>query len=751
MAAGDSGQTDQLAIAAVAGGISAAAAAAVLGGALLRRRRQAQERELGRRSTSDEEVRRFETALGLRAAIPWTALDGYEELYGNPEGRLDDFLRGTIDPAQAAAAAPPAGTDNESGEVARALGHEPARSDAEVDLAGVTPAGAPWLGETLDPAMISSAAATAGSTVAPGARRLARPDEPAERVVSEETARAVDSADRLLARTRLVDRAMRHLSADWWQRRRPAARLDEARVSPEALEFVFADEAPDAPVGFSRHGRTLRIGWDALAGLPAVVMPVAYPALVTLGLDDDGRHIMIDLLGAGVLGLRGASAETLAAIQVELTCAPWADELSVRVVTSDDRFVRAAALEDVRCLDDPEAAVLATERAAAERMAALADDAYDAVRTDPARADAWAPWVVLFEQPPTPAQIERLEAAIELRPLGLAAVAPVGDAHQHRRLWDVRSGEDPAGRLEPEGRSLRAQTLPVAVRDRIAALFEDASAPADDVAPWWKEKDDASRRSDDMMVVTLRPQRAIEAPMLRLFGDVRLEGTQGEPPSRARGRCLEYCAWLLQNPGSTALDMTRALFVSDGTRRSNLSRLRTWLGDAPDGQPYLPDAYSGRIALHPGVTSDWAEMQALVARGVNNSSDGELRSALELVTGAPFADAMPGQWAWAGELRSDMAALARDAGVMLARSALAKADAALARWACERALTAAPDDELLLCELMRAEDALGNRPAVQALARRLTDLADRLGLDLRTSTVHICQELLDERPRLRRA
>src|SRR5690606_19257821 len=85
-------------------------------------------------------------------------------------------------------------------------------------------------------------------------------------------------------------------------------------------------------------------------------------------------------------------------------------------------------------------------------------------------------------------------------------------------------------------------------------------------------------------------------PEVLLLGSIDLIGVRGTPPPRARLQCIEYAAWLLEHPGSTAVTMTQSLLVAEGTRRSNMSRLRSWLGDGDDG-PYLPDAYSGRISL----------------------------------------------------------------------------------------------------------------------------------------------------------
>lgn len=240
-----------------------------------------------------------------------------------------------------------------------------------------------------------------------------------------------------------------------------------------------------------------------------------------------------------------------------------------------------------------------------------------------------------------------------------------------------------------------------------------------------------------------------EHPTLLLIGPVELLGARGTVPSRAMKQCLEYCAWLMQHPGQTSAAMARSLLVAEGTRRSNMSRLRTWLGVAPDGTDYLPDAYSGRIHLHAGVTSDWEYLQLLISAGVNRASDEALVEALELVRGAPLADAAPGQWHWAEELRTEMTQTLRDIAVLLAGRAIEAGDADLARWACCRALVVAPDDELLLCMRIRAERLAGNRGEVERLVLQLTRTARMLGVDLAEETVMLMQEVMEGRVRAR--
>lgn len=240
-------------------------------------------------------------------------------------------------------------------------------------------------------------------------------------------------------------------------------------------------------------------------------------------------------------------------------------------------------------------------------------------------------------------------------------------------------------------------------------------------------------------------------PVVRLLGPIDLVGAGGQLPTRATRQCVEYCAWLLEHPGATAVAMADALCVAEGTRRSNMSRLRSWLGEGTEGQPYLPEAYSGRIFLDPLVSSDWHRLRLLVGVGVNRSASGALVGALELVRGAPLADAAPGQWYWAEELRTDMVSMIRDIGVQLARTALAEKDIDLARWAAARALAAAPGDELLMCERIRTEHRAGNPHEVERLVLQVQGRARSLGVDLTDDTVDLMQRVLEGGVRARHA
>jgi len=756
VAAEDSpGVLDSMALRVALGGLGALAASGILGGVLARRRERVASRELGRTfPPADEELRRFETALGLASADTDSA--------------------------------PSWGTDDSG------------------------------------------------------------PGEPSSRRVD------------------LVDRAMRLLAEHWEATGQRPPRLRRAVLTDTTLDFVFDTAPASAPdifdVDADAAATIARVGWADLEVASEAERGVAYPGLVTLGRDASGHLVMIDVVTWGVLAVDAPEAElpiaSLSAMIVELSCSPWSDELSLRVVTSDPSFTDAAALADVRCVPDAEAALSDLERLRRDRHALvrLAEAGYDTLRLDRDRADAWAPVVFVFEDAPDAAQLLRIRRAVDGERLGLAALIPLTDAvadadsasapdRPRLRLAPQAMSPEPRALLEPAGIEVTAQTIAPATRAAVSRLLAGARTTDTLPASWWREEildavrderpDDGLDEDDaldednaldeggawglvtsaagepgsfDDEVATaevsdafeedaglteasfvgsavepvapplpatqadearedrvldgpdpeggnqLEPAapptlRVLRGPRLRLFGDVTLEGAQGTPPSKAQRRCLEYCAWLLEHPGATASDMTTALFVTDGTRRSNMSRLRSWLGTAADGEPFLPDAYSGRIALAPAVTSDWAELRQLVASGVNHTSPDRLRAALTLVTGAPMADAAPGEWAWAGQLRVEMAEVVRDVAVVLARAELRRGDITGARWACERGRLVVPDDELLACELMRVESLSGSPEQVDAVLRQLRRAADRNGTDLRPDTVALAQELIEGRRR----
>jgi nucleoid-associated protein YgaU len=561
-----------------------------------------------------------------------------------------------------------------------------------------------------------------------------------------------------------------------------------ATVHADRIDLDLAAPSAEAPSGFRVEGSRWRLlGSDvdllrSTPGLRDAVRP--FPALVTLGVTADGGQVVADLERLRLTSVDATAESTravLSAIAVELSCSPWAEELEVVVIGACERLPDALGRHNVTRADELGPVLDRLSQRAAAQRSHLAGSSLAAKRIDPDLADPWVPTIVVVDGPLSADEQQRLRTLVLSEPPVSIAAVGTNLATAPCRVVLSGVGTDLVARIEPYDVVVAPQLLTepaaAAVMDLVGATGRSDTTPA----PWWfdaesaaepeppdnvtylgrrfggwagprtEAADDDEREGGAMNRQTTTATTSVSHPTLRLLGPVELDGAAGAPPSRAAKQCLEYCAWILEHPGTTAQAMGAALAVAEGTRRSNMSRLRSWLGADDVDQPYLPDAYSGRIVLHPAVSSDWQRLQILTGRGVNRTSSSGLEAALQLVRGAPLADAAPGQWHWAEGLRTDMISVIRDIGVELTDRALADSDVELARWAAARALAAAPGDELLIVARIRTEHRAGNDPEVERLTLQLAAHARALEVDLREETVDVLQQMMEGRVRARLA
>lgn len=644
--------------------------------------------------------------------------------------------------------------------------------------------------------ILATRRATQLSAREPG-RRITHPAAPQRHV----EAALGQAQDPLTLRT--LDLALRALGRHYRVAGEPLPALGEVLVTEDRISFEVDRIPQRLPAGFHADSRRLWLGvpdGERLAAEEEALrsVPTPYPGLVCFGETEDGAMLLHDLETVGALGLSGpreAIRGFTNALALELTSSPWGRGQSVTVVDGDAEF--ATALDDptLAARRDLDAVLDEVEAAARDRLPApalptgatnqprnLRTHPRD-LRTAPDLADAWRPRVLLIGSPLTTQQRTRVDALVTAGQVVVVAADP--------RLSHAALKPPPALSTLPSERLFRAQVMTTEVRDHLVELLHATASDVTTPAAWWGDEtgpdqpsvlpgDEAgittqvnrrSRRAQQAPsasnVISLAARRAAviteepaamdahepvlhpapEHPTVLLVGPVGLIGPHGTRPTRAVRQCIEYAAWLLEHPGATSTMMASALFVAEATRRSNMSRLRSWLGSGPDGQLYLPDAYSGRIQLHPGVTSDWNRIQLLTVGGVDRAADANLRAVLDLVRGAPLADAAPGQWHWAEEMRTDICSLIRDVGLVLGRRGLERGEVDLARWAINRALVAAPEDERLLVARVRVEHRAGNVSEVERLALRLVRSARRLNIDLADETVVLLQEVMEGHPR----
>ncbi|HMQ39184.1 MAG TPA: LysM peptidoglycan-binding domain-containing protein, partial [Micropruina sp.] len=143
--------------------------------------------------------------------------------------------------------------------------------------------------------------------------------------------------------TELLERALRALGAHAHATAAPLPRPGRITIDGRAVTFGWLDDpAGDPPDGFRRTPQGWRLTRAAAERLPASSHPVPFPALVTIGRDAEDNWVMVDLESRSPLALQGSRAlqhAAAAAMAVELSCSPWASELSLTVVGGDEMFI----------------------------------------------------------------------------------------------------------------------------------------------------------------------------------------------------------------------------------------------------------------------------------------------------------------------------------------------------------------------------------------------------------------------------
>ncbi|TRY16912.1 LysM peptidoglycan-binding domain-containing protein [Tessaracoccus rhinocerotis] len=494
--------------------------------------------------------------------------------------------------------------------------------------------------------------------------------------------------------------------------------------------------------------------WSSLTKRSGAAEPPAgmAPTGVVLGWRG-GEDVASELEANRCTLAHGSEEDSLAAVSAMLTslmCAPWSTAVDVVTVQSPDDW--EASLDDPRItgVSDLEHGLVQLQKLCASRRIEMGSSSLGELRTDADLASAWAPIVFLFCRPVPESALRRIEDCLSLGEVGVSVVAAVDHAPAPAPGWKlVRLDSPEQALLLPEESRFIPQLLSAPARHAVVELFAGANDETTEPAPWWDEDPlppnvkVLPRKTLEPTEDTAMPARTVDTahPTLLLLGPVELRGCTGPAPSRSRAASTECCAWLLANPGSTPTRMARELVVAESTRRSMVSRLRTWLGNDLSGSPYLPDAYSGRLELHPDVESDWERFQVLLSGGVNHASTPILREALDLVRGEPL-EGVAFQWPWAEQLRTDMVSMITDAAVVLFDRALEQGDAEAAGWAVSRGRLAAGQDETLAVRDIQLLALAGDRAQVDQAVRRLTRATRAAGRDLTSDSVRRIQRSL---------
>lgn len=289
-----------------------------------------------------------------------------------------------------------------------------------------------------------------------------------------------------------VDGALRSLAQ--WHRERdlPLPGVRVARLKSGEFVELYLDRAADLPEPWA--STTDRYVWQLAAAdadaatrvggaaASATEGEAPYPALVTVGHDDEDTHLMLDLENLACLDIRGTDAAaqaTLAALAIELATSLWADDLQVTVVGTLGELPGAVDTGRVRHVSSLAGIIRELEARAADVDRTLAQVGASSVADARGRGlatDAWTPEILLVGERLGLVERTKLEGLVERVPgVGIAAVtssAEVGD-------WvldltgELTNGDTTRGILMPAYVAVRPQQLDAATYAQALALLAD--------------------------------------------------------------------------------------------------------------------------------------------------------------------------------------------------------------------------------------------------------------------------------------
>jgi nucleoid-associated protein YgaU len=278
------------------------------------------------------------------------------------------------------------------------------------------------------------------------------------------------------------------------------------------------------------------------------------------------------------------------------------------------------------------------------------------------------------------------------------------------------------------------------------------------------------RHSDPTLEADLRAWTDADPdrPRIAILGPVTVQAHGQIPDERVRfyAEIIVYLATRGRR-GATTDQFDDAIWpdqqVKANTRRVAVARARRWLGDAPDGQPWLPDATADRrYRLRDGFLLDWHLFRRLRSRGESRGPAGtnDLRDALSLVRGAPLASAdvayspvarNPYVWLPTSEIQPHhLAAAVVDTAHRLVELCLDGGDITGARWAVDQAwlADAARASDIAWRDLLRVAAAEGNTAELDQLLGELMTARDaEVPEDLDRDTYRLLCDLMPERMR----
>ncbi|MDP9820651.1 hypothetical protein J2S59_000460 [Nocardioides massiliensis] len=576
------------------------------------------------------------------------------------------------------------------------------------------------------------AAAVLGALLLARRRRLGRRPED-DALAAEEQLRVSATPER----ASWLDVVLRDLALRCRQAQLALPPAYAAIVGDDGIELRLAPALSSAPEGWqvAEDGAVWRRTAD-LPPLAAAATEVApYPGLVSIGVDDDGRDVLIDLEAAGgMIALTGdatVASQVAASVAVQTATAAWAEGISV-TAAGLPHGVEEIGDARLRVTDD-----LRSELEGFE--ASIANLRGDVLSGRMSRRGFSASQLVVCGLVPDDDVADRLRL-LTGRGRQAFSVLIAGD-HRSAR-WRLTVDENGVLELPQLQLSVHANRMSAAEVEAVAELFgasrEEPVDHGDRVAI-----PAPARAHDDAAWATAERRVGV-------LGPVAVQGGGVLPEERAE-LAREMVVFLAMQPEPVHPNVLAGAIwprgVTADVRDRTVERVRAWLGTAEDGTHYLRADADGRLSLADGAVCDWDAVRTLLisSRQASSARDEveKLRRALQLVRGEPFAATPTGRYGWVAreDLPRVIARVLIDASHRLA-TLLLDDDPNGAVQAAEAGLRVAPGSQLLWRDLIRARHGATGIAGVQ---QTLDQMGDGLaGVPLEPETEALVQDFLPD-------
>ena len=575
-----------------------------------------------------------------------------------------------------------------------------------------------------------------------------------------------------------LDQALRHLAAHAQRTETPLPQLYAIRLAEDELSLYLHDAA-DLPAPFVCAADD-RTAWViSINDVPELehTPSAPFPALVSLGRDSSGAHILVDLEYLGALELRGDEDLTnraMTALAAELATTRWGENLRVTLVGFAPGLPAALGTNRIRHVDDIDVLLTELENLATETERVFTDEKYTSLghaRTASTTAEEWPPEIILLGQELATEHRNTLSDLVSRIPrIGIAAVS----RDQLAGDWALEIESAQSATLAPLELPIEPQIVSDDEYEAIMDLLEQSNHDPVPGPAWAQTTEHNEPTLTDVEIASVtaalsdaaasspesdEPAPATEpatethqpaehdGPYIKLLGTVELVGFRGEKPTPNLRPYVEVATLLTLKPNLDAAGVHEAIWpgeahnASGATPRRNslISRTRRLLGTDDNGTFYLP---KNRYETH-GVRTDWQDWLDIVG-DLETATTGQLKSALKLVTGQPISGVANRKWGWSELIREEMLASISDVAAEVARRAFETGDTATARHAGSIGRTVDPAREIHWRDSLRAEHMAGDRAGTQQLLKQFyahLDSIDEAGEPVDQETVDLIDEL----------